>query len=101
MVERVLPVVIDNDAKVQLRHAYQYISRHSLQNAQKVKDKILSTIKELAKNPHKHPRYKYRLENDGSFRAYELYRYRITYHVSTSRVVVIRVRHTKMNPLEC
>ncbi|HRE50824.1 MAG TPA: type II toxin-antitoxin system RelE/ParE family toxin [Flavitalea sp.] len=100
MVERALKVIIDNEAKAQLRQAYNYISKESPQNAQKVKTKILSSIKELISNPKKHAADKYRLNNDGSFRAYELYKYRITYHVSDQQIRVIRVRHTKMNPLE-
>jgi plasmid stabilization system protein ParE len=100
MVERVLKVIIDNEAKAQLREAYNYISKESPQNAQKVKSKILSSIKELIGNPQRHAADKYRLNNDGSFRAYELYKYRITYHVSKERIIVIRIRHTKMNPLK-
>jgi plasmid stabilization system protein ParE len=100
MVDKQPLLVIDNEAKVQLKQAYDYISRDSVQNAQKVKSKILASMKELLKHPHKHPTDKYCLDNDGSLRAYELYKYRITYRVSTNRIVVIRVRHTKMNPLE-
>ena len=71
-----------------------------MQNAEKVKAKILASIKELVKNPERHGPDKYRLNNNGSFRAYEIYKYRITYHVSGDEIHVIRIRHTKMNPLE-
>lgn len=90
MVDKGFIVVIENEAKAQLRQAYEYISKESPQNAQKVKSKILSSIKALTKHAHKHPADKYRLDNDGFFRAYELYKYRTTYHVSDSRIIVIR-----------
>ncbi len=93
-------VIIENAAKEALRQAYNYIINDSLQNAEKVKDKILTSIKEVARHPEKHPADKYKLNNDGIFRAYELYKYRITYHVSEEQITVVRVRHTKMNPLE-
>jgi plasmid stabilization system protein ParE len=92
-------VVIANDAKAQLRQAYNYICNDSARNAEKVKDQILSSIKGLAINPEKHPPDQYKVDNDGSFRAYELFRYRISYHISDVQITVIRIRHTKMNPL--
>lgn len=92
--------MIENEAKLQLRKAYIYIKKDSLQNAEKVKSKILASIKELIKNPEKHASDKYRLDKDLSFRAYEIYKYRVTYHVSADEIRIIGIRHTKMNPLE-
>ena len=100
MVKRSRKLVIDNEAKAQLRQAYRYINKNSVQNAEKVKSKILASIKALIKNPEKHPPDKYKTSNDGTFRAYELYKYRITYHISDEQITVLRIRHTKMNPLE-
>jgi plasmid stabilization system protein ParE len=53
----------------------------------------------LIKNPEKHPPDKYRTDKDKAFRAYELYKYRITYHVTEEQISVIRIRHSKMNPI--
>ena len=100
MVNKKLKVVIDHEAKKSLREAFEYIKKDSLQNAGKVKSNILDSIKELITNPNRHNPDKYRLNNDGSYRAYEIYSYRITYHVSADEIRVIRIRHTKMNPLE-
>jgi plasmid stabilization system protein ParE len=60
--------------------------------------KILASIKELAGQPEKYPRDKYRLNNDGSYRAFEIYKYRVSYHVSPEQITVIMIRHTKMEP---
>ena len=91
-------IVIDNLAKIQLRKAYEFIRLDSPKNAEKVKAKILGSIKELADRPEKYPPDKYRLNNDGSFRAFEIYKYRISYHVSPQQITVTRIRHTKMKP---
>jgi hypothetical protein len=40
------------------------------------------------------------LNNDGTYRAYQKYRYWITCHVSTDQITVMRIRHAKMNPLK-
>ena len=100
MAIRKLKVVIGQAAKKSLQEAYEYIRNDSSENAERVKAKILSSIKELINNPHRHNPDEYRLNNDGSYRAYEIYRYRITYHVSADEIRVIRIRHTRMNPLE-
>ena len=100
MVNRNYKVVIDIDAKKSLREAYNFIKKDSPQNAEKVKQEILFSIKELANNPQKYPLDKYRIDNDASYRAFELHRYRISYVVSPTQIRVIRIRHTKMNPLD-
>ncbi len=80
MVKEKLKIVIDNEAKLQLREAYNYIKKKSEQNAKKVSIEIVASIKDLIKNPEKHSIDKFRLNNDGSYRAYEIYKYRITYY---------------------
>jgi plasmid stabilization system protein ParE len=100
MVKGKLKLVIDNEAKIQLREAYNYIKKESVQNAKKISNEIVDSIKDLIKNPEKHSIDKYRLNNDGSYRAYEIHKYRITYYLSHQQITVIRIRHTKMNPLE-
>ena len=99
MVKSLSKVVIDNQAKNQLKAAYQYIKTDAPLNAEKVRSKILSSFQKLLKNPEHYPADKYKLDNDGSYRAYELYKYRISYKISGSQVNIIRIRHTKMNPL--
>lgn len=98
MVKSKPKIVIDNLAKVQLQEAYNYISLDSLKGAEKVKSKIAKTIKELADHPEKYPADKYRLSNDGSYRVFEIYKYRVSYHVSEKQITVVRVRHTSMEP---
>ena len=61
----------------QLERVYKYILRDSYQSAEKVKNEILSFTRSLVSNPEMYPLDKYRKNNDGSFRAYELHRYRL------------------------
>ena len=75
-------IVIHNEAKVALKKPYKYIQKDSFENARKVKSGILNSIEELSKHPLKHPPDKYKRDNDLTFRAYELFSYRITYQVS-------------------
>ncbi len=82
----------------QLEEAYQYILLDSLLNAEKVKNNILLSTRKLASNPEMYPPDKYRKNNDGTFRAYELYHYRIAYQILEKEIIIVRVRHTRMKP---
>jgi plasmid stabilization system protein ParE len=92
-------IVVDNVAKLHLKEAYDYIKRDSPKNAIKVLARITSSISQLAKNPETNPPDKYRSNNDGSYRAYEIDRYRITYRISPPQIHIIRIRHTSREPL--
>jgi len=82
----------------QLEKAIAYIEEDSIANADKFKIEILDRIDSLLKHPEKYSPDKYKMNNDGSFRAFELHSYRISYRVKANEVRIIRVRHTKMNP---
>lgn len=84
----------------QFDEAIEYIERHSVTNAKKAKKEVLMKIDILLKHPEKYNLDKYKTQNDGSFRAFELYRYRISYRYRGTDIRIIRIGHTKMNPLE-
>ncbi|MBL7702026.1 MAG: type II toxin-antitoxin system RelE/ParE family toxin [Ferruginibacter sp.] len=82
----------------QLIKAVEYIEEDSPQNAEKVRNNILLEISKLTAHPEKYNPDKYHVNNDGSFRAFELHRYRISYRYTKNEIRIIRIRHTKRNP---
>ena len=84
----------------QLNKAYNYIKKESLQSAKKVREEIFDKAESLKYNPEIYPLDKYRKNNDGTIRAFEVYSYRITYQITKSEIRILRVRHTKREPLE-
>jgi plasmid stabilization system protein ParE len=78
--------------------AIEYIGEESLQNAEKVQSDILAAISSLAAHPEKFSPDKYKLNNDSSFKAFELHHYRISYRFYHKQIRIIRIRHTKRNP---
>lgn len=84
----------------QLENLIDYIGKDSELNALKIETVILSRIAQLVKNPEIYHLDKYKINNDGSFRAFEIYSYRIAYRFKNRVIRVIRIRHTKMNPLK-
>jgi plasmid stabilization system protein ParE len=77
---------------------YKYISEHSLQNAIKVVNDIIEATEKAIENPFYYNPDKYKIDNDGSFRAFEKHRYRIVYRYQKKIIRVLRVRHTSMEP---
>lgn len=86
-------------AKIALIEAYEYIREDSPQNAAKVRDEIIDLTIDLPTHPEKHPPDKYKKGNDGSYRAFEIYHYRISYRIMVDEIRIIRMRHTRRTPL--
>ena len=97
MVEQVR-VVWSADARMQLKEVYKYIAKSSVQNATKVRSDIINATRKIPLNPYLHTPDKYKVDNDGTYRAFEKHRYRIAYRVFEKEIRILRVRHTSMEP---
>lgn len=86
-------------ARVELHKAYLYILLDSLQNAEMVRDDIIDATISLSKYPKKHPLDKFKNDNDGTWRAFELHHYRISYRIMPNEIRIVRMRHTGKSPL--
>ena len=83
----------------QFNLAIAYIREDSVQNAELVKEKILSEIGKLTDTKVTHRTDPYKKNNDGHFHYFELLNYRISYHENKNEVFIVRVRHVSMKPL--
>jgi plasmid stabilization system protein ParE len=92
-------VVWSRSAQSQLKLAYNYIKEESHQNAKKVTDEIIDITISLMTRSEIYPLDKYKSGNDGTYRAFELHRYRITYRVLQDFILIVRMRHTSRSPL--
>jgi plasmid stabilization system protein ParE len=86
-------------AKAELQKAYIYISLDSLQNAEIVRDDIIDLTIEISKHPEKHPVDKFKKDNDGTWRAFEMHHYRVSYKITEKEIRIVRLRHTSKSPL--
>ena len=66
-------------AKAELHKAYLYTLLDSLQNAEMVRDDIISASISLANYPEKHSLDRFKKDNDGTWRAFEKHHYRVSY----------------------
>ncbi len=88
----------DKQAARQLDEAVDYITKDSIQNAEKVELDILTTIGKIPKHPERYSKDKFKLKNDGSFRAFELHHYRVSYRYINNEIRILRIRHTSRCP---
>ena len=77
-------------AQKQLVKTYEHNLTRSYQSAKKLMKGIFVSTRSLASNPEMHPPDKYRKNNDGSFRAYELHHYRIVYRVTNKGIIILQ-----------
>lgn len=93
-----MEVIWSKSSIKKLRKIYDYIAEDSVSNAQKVTTTLVDLTLELTKNPIKHPLDKFKQDNDGTWRAFEKYNYRISYRVINNKIRVVRLRHCRQNP---
>lgn len=82
----------------QFEDAINYIAEESIQNAEKVRIDILEKIGNIIHTPEAYSIDKYKANNNGSYRAFELHRYRITYRITEKEIRILRIRHTSREP---
>jgi len=85
-------------AITELRKAYNYICKDSAQNAKKIVDGLVLLTDQLSLQPEMFPPDKFKKDNDGSWRAFEKYRYRISYRITRREIRIVRLRHTGRSP---
>jgi len=96
--DKLREVVWDERAAMQLEAICRYIREFSPQNADSLKQSILEKAGEIPAHPEKYPIDKYRLQNSGNFRAFELHHVRVAYRISAGYILIVRVRNTYQEP---
>jgi|688.fasta_scaffold818122_2 plasmid stabilization system protein ParE len=92
-------ILWDDEAKLYFKQAIQYIKQESPQGAVTVKRAIMDQIDILKNDPEIYELDRFKINNDGSYRAVTVYNYRITYIVTPTQIQILRVRHTSQNPI--
>lgn len=83
-----------------LEKILDFIAVDSIINSEKMGRLILEKIEGLVDYPERYSPDKYKKHNNGSYRAFEVKLIRISYRLYKKDIRIIRLRHTKMNPLK-
>ena len=98
MVGKYYVVVWTKRSQQHMRQIFDYICKDSYLEAGKVLEEIIIAANKAISNPEFYPRYKYKIDNDGSYRAFEKFSYRISYRFTEKTIRILRVRHTGREP---
>jgi len=85
-------------AFTQFQKIYYFLLGENQRYAEKVRLEVLEKINQVALYLGHFSIEKYKTDNDGSYRYFELRHIRISYKVTATEVWIVRVRHTKMKP---
>lgn len=95
-------IIWSKTALKQLESIYFYLLEKS--KSEEISDKVVDTIYNattiLKTNCEIYEIDELKVSNDGNYRAFEKYNYRISYKVTKSSIYILRVRHTSRNPKE-
>ena len=92
-------VIWDDESKLYLKQAIQYIKQESPQGAETVKRAILGHVAVLKNDALIYETDRFKTNNDGNYRAVTVFSYRITYKITDTQILVLRLRHTSQNPI--
>jgi plasmid stabilization system protein ParE len=93
-------IIWSSDALEQLEdiHFYILFESKSIRIADKVIDTIFESTEILKTKPEIYKLDSKKSNNDGSFRAYFVYDYMISYQITPNQIQILRVRHTSRKP---
>lgn len=94
-----IPIIWTETTKKQLEQIYLYIAEaSSITQADNVFENLVNSTSKLPEQPQKNPPDKYKIDNDSSYRAYEIYHFRISYKITEEAIYIVRIRSTRQNP---
>ena len=92
-------VLWDKEAVLELQGIFNFLKKQSPISSNKVKTAIRRTSKELAEHSEIYSLDRFKNNNIGTIRAFEKHNIRVTYKVTPTTILIIRVRHTSREPL--
>ena len=83
----------------QLDKALDFITEKGfITYATELEEAIIQRVEGLVENHSIYPIDRYKKDNDGSYHAFEVGDYRVSYRVKNSEIRIIRIRHTSRKP---
>jgi plasmid stabilization system protein ParE len=94
-----LPIVWDSKEFHNFISILNAIKQDSPLNAKRVKTRITNIVKSIPKHPFKFREDEFKDPNDGSYRVFNQDNIRVSYRVTKSTIKILRVRHSKQEPI--
>jgi plasmid stabilization system protein ParE len=93
-------IIWSKTAQNQLKDIYFYLLEESKSKniSNTVIDTIYNSVSILKTNWEIYELDEMKSLNDGNYRAFEIYSYRISYKITPTSIHILRIRHTRRNP---
>jgi len=93
-------IIWSKTAQNQLEKIYFYLLKESKSDriSNKIIDKVYNSVSILSANWEIYELDEMKISNNGNYRAFEIYSYRISYKIMPAAIHVLRVRHISRNP---
>ena len=88
----------DSLALAELDRELHYLQKRSVDAPRIVTDGILEKINTIKTDPYICEADRLKLKNDGTYRAFIVFRYRISYRILKDAIHILRIRHTSREP---
>ena len=85
----------DKQALHVFARTFDRIRKKSIRHAMQAEDDILSKINQLLAEPLLYPPDRYKRDNKGSYRAFELHRHRVSYFTDETVIIILRIMHIR------
>ena len=95
-----MKIIWSKSALNQLKKIENYIQQDSFSASEKVIKKIIFTIEKLIEFPEIFEIDRFKRNNDGTFRAFVVYKIRISYRVYHDSIYILRIRHSYRKPIK-
>ncbi len=82
----------------QLQQIHHFIDQDSPTGAKKVVKAIARRVESLSTNAMIYEADRFKKNNDGSYRATLIYKYKIVYRITQKQVIILKILHTARLP---
>ena len=94
-------LVWDKEALNNFKGIYDSLKTvNNLEYAKEFKTTILKSVKSLLENLDVFEQDRFKFDNDGRFRAFEKFKYRVAYKITENQIRILRIRHTSREPID-
>lgn len=93
-------IIWSKTAQNQLEKIYFYLLKNSKSDriSNKIIDTVYNSVSILNTNWEIYELDEMKISNNGDYRAFEIYSYRISYKITSEAIHVLRIRHSNRNP---
>ena len=97
--KKIKTIVWSKNAEIQYYEILEHILKEAPEAIETVGSALLETIDELTIHYHSYPLDRFKLNNDGTYKAALVFSYRISYQIGDTTINILRIRHTSREPL--